>query len=255
MKTLRNLIFAMSLYTRLPLRLKNAKEEDCAHVLVFLPLAGLVAGAALYGAYVLITGCELPLVFSCCALSLIPLVITGGFHVDGFMDVQDARSSYKSREEKLAILKDPHIGAFAVIRLLMLAGCWIACLSLLLWKEVERLLLLHAISFVTVRAACGLTALLFPHAKREGMLEMESAGSKTGDVIILALTYAIAVTAMCVVHPLGGLCSIAALLLFAAWYHTMCKKEFGGVTGDTSGYFVTVGEALILIVLACLTWI
>ena len=45
----------------------------------------------------------------------IPLLVTGGFHVDGFMDTTDALSSYREKEERLRILKDPHIGAFAVI--------------------------------------------------------------------------------------------------------------------------------------------
>ena len=45
----------------------------------------------------------------------IPLVITGGFHVDGFMDTMDALCSNQGRERKLEILKDPHTGAFACI--------------------------------------------------------------------------------------------------------------------------------------------
>ena len=45
------------------------------------------------------------------------MAVTGGFHIDGFMDTMDAFHSYKPREEKLAILKDSHIGAFAVIML------------------------------------------------------------------------------------------------------------------------------------------
>ena len=43
------------------------------------------------------------------------LLVTGGIHLDGFMDTTDARSSYGDREKKLAILKDSHVGAFAVI--------------------------------------------------------------------------------------------------------------------------------------------
>lgn len=52
-----------------------------------------------------------------CIGTLIPIAVTGGFHIDGFMDTMDAFHSYKPREEKLAILKDSHIGAFAVIML------------------------------------------------------------------------------------------------------------------------------------------
>ena len=35
--------------------------------------------------------------------------------MDGYLDVTDARHSYGEREKKLAILKDPHTGAFAII--------------------------------------------------------------------------------------------------------------------------------------------
>ena len=43
------------------------------------------------------------------------LLVTGGIHMDGYMDTMDALHSYGNREKKLEILKDSHIGAFAVI--------------------------------------------------------------------------------------------------------------------------------------------
>ena len=45
----------------------------------------------------------------------IPFLVTGGIHMDGFMDTMDAVHSYGDRTKKLEILKDPHLGAFAVI--------------------------------------------------------------------------------------------------------------------------------------------
>lgn len=45
----------------------------------------------------------------------IPLLVTGGIHMDGYMDTVDALSSHQSVEKKLEILKDPNAGAFAVI--------------------------------------------------------------------------------------------------------------------------------------------
>ena len=51
---------------------------------------------------------------------MIPIIITGGIHLDGLLDTADALSSYKSMEEKLEILKDSHTGAFAII----VGGAW-----------------------------------------------------------------------------------------------------------------------------------
>ena len=46
---------------------------------------------------------------------VLPVLLNGGIHMDGFLDVTDAKSSYGDREKKLEILKDPHTGAFAII--------------------------------------------------------------------------------------------------------------------------------------------
>ena len=54
----------------------------------------------------------------------IPLMITGGFHVDGFMDTMDAFHSYQEKEQKLNILKDSHIGAFAAVSYTHLAKAY-----------------------------------------------------------------------------------------------------------------------------------
>ncbi len=59
----------------------------------------------------------------------IPLMISGGFHVDGYMDTMDAFHSYQSREKKLEILKDSHIGAFAAIMLVLYYMIDIAAIS------------------------------------------------------------------------------------------------------------------------------
>ena len=63
--------------------------------------------------------------------ALLPLLVTGGIHLDGFLDVADARSSHQSRARKLEILKDSHVGAFAVIAM----GCYLL-LYTALWSAV-----------------------------------------------------------------------------------------------------------------------
>ena len=53
--------------------------------------------------------------FYAVALLLIPVMVTGGIHLDGLLDTSDALHSYQSRERKLEILKDSHAGAFAIL--------------------------------------------------------------------------------------------------------------------------------------------
>ena len=94
------------------------REEEMSYSLIFFPLVGAVIG-------LLIMLLNMPAFMRSCPLSVrvpvtlaIPLFVTGGFHVDGFMDTEDALRSYASPERKLEILKDPHVGAFAVIGLI-----------------------------------------------------------------------------------------------------------------------------------------
>ena len=48
-------------------------------------------------------------------LTVIPVFVTGGIHVDGLLDTSDALSSWQERTRRLEILKDSHAGAFAII--------------------------------------------------------------------------------------------------------------------------------------------
>ena len=69
------------------------------------------------------------------------LLVTGGIHMDGYMDTMDALHSYGSREKKLEILKDSHIGAFAVIMTVPHLQTYTA--FLLFWHTEMRQLQLH----------------------------------------------------------------------------------------------------------------
>ena len=64
------------------------QEDDMKYNLAFLPLVGVIIGALEYALIRFALYYELPEVFSIAVISAIPLIVTGGFHVDGFMDTQ-----------------------------------------------------------------------------------------------------------------------------------------------------------------------
>ena len=99
MKYIRSMIVAFSLYSKVPMPVFEWREEDLKHNLVFLPWVGALIGVIVYGISFLFDEMQIPLIFVTAIYSLVPLVITGGFHMDGFMDVQDAlKSSFKGRK-------------------------------------------------------------------------------------------------------------------------------------------------------------
>ena len=117
MSILRSILISLSLYSRVPVPVFTWDEKDVSHAIAFLPLTGILIGALSFVVIRISGAARIPVPVAVILLSLVPLLVTGGFHLDGFMDVTDARRSYLGRERKLQIMKDPHIGAFAVIGL------------------------------------------------------------------------------------------------------------------------------------------
>ena len=134
--------------------------------MAFLPLVGGIIGLGTY----LISGvnpfAELPVAVRILLTLALPLLITGGFHVDGFMDTEDAMHSFAPTEKKLEILKDPHIGAFAVIALVKWLLIYAAAITAILLNERtdERILVILGLTFVISRSLLGLTSFFFPKA-------------------------------------------------------------------------------------------
>lgn len=104
-----------------------------------------------YALWMLADRFQLPVFAETLFWAAVPLLITGGFHVDGFMDVQDAFNSYKPKEEKLKILKDPHIGAFEVISLGILVLLYISFTYLLLETKNNKMIAISCIGFALMR--------------------------------------------------------------------------------------------------------
>ena len=261
MKLIRNIAVAFSLYSQIPMPIFKWEEDDMKHNLVFLPWIGAVIG----GLCALITWLfklaandlqrEIPLIAQVAIYALIPLIVTGGFHVDGFMDVQDALKSYKPREVKLKILKDPNIGAFAIINLLKYSLVWGAAVAIVLFREYINLIYILFTTYFTARALTGIVSLTLKHAKKDGMLNMETNKSNRGDLIALIIEFVIGCAVMLWFQWLAAAMVIAGILAFTAYYRHVTYKEFGGVTGDTSGYFLVMAEGIAAVLLAASTFI
>lgn len=244
MTFIKALCIAFSIYSKIPVPNFEWKEEEFKYNLIFFPWVGAVIGALIfawaYAAMMLGIG-ALPFVLIGTA---IPLLVTGGFHVDGFMDTMDAFASHKSREEKLKILKDPHIGAFAVIMLAAAGLVYMAAFSAI---SDFSIMCVFAFSFFFARTLSAVSVITFPKAKKEGMLYAFSSsanGNGSARPVLTALFCEGAVCAGLMIY-LDALCAvivIAAALLVFLYYRYRSINELGGVTGDTAGYFVVICE-------------
>ena len=119
MEFIKAFCIAFSIYSKIPVPQFKWEEKDMRYHLIFFPFVGVLIGGLLDIWNYICCSFDIGMITYTCIGASIPLIITGGFHVDGFMDTMDAKKSYKSREEKLEIMKDPHVGAFSVIMLVV----------------------------------------------------------------------------------------------------------------------------------------
>ena len=228
-------------------------EKDYGHSLVFFPLVGAVIGAVSVAAYTVSGWIGLPDIVVCIVLTLIPILITGGFHLDGYMDTMDARSSYRDREEKLRILSDPHIGSFAVISVTATLLAYIGAAGVIVHQRDMRAVISLGLLYVSARSVSGLMAMLLPGAKDNGMLRAETGGNRTG-ILVSQWIWLIASLAGIVCAGYMYAVGVAAVLaLFAVYYRHMAISQFGGVTGDTAGYLLTMSEVTGCIAIAAVS--
>lgn len=237
-------IIAFSMYSHIPMPQFEWKDKDMKYVLCFFPWVGAVIGGSVYLWSMICVRLEISLVCYTLIGTAIPLLITGGFHIDGFMDTMDAFHSYQPGERKLEILKDSHIGAFAVIMLGAYGLIYMAALSEIRDRDLLRIV---CMGFWLARCLSGIGVVSFPSAKKEGMLYLFASNAEKSIVRgSLYLQGVLCAGLMLCQSVYAGIVAVLAALCAFVYYYYRCKKEIGGITGDTAGYFVLICECSML---------
>ncbi|NLI92677.1 MAG: adenosylcobinamide-GDP ribazoletransferase [Peptococcaceae bacterium] len=240
-----SIVAAFSMYSKIPMPQINWSEKNMRFSFVFFPLVGAVIAAILWFLYFVFRNYLLSPAFFAATAVFTTVFLTGGIHLDGYCDTTDALSSHKDREEKLRILKDPHVGAFAVIYttaiLLLQCGAW-----------YQIFMNAHNIAFILVvfilsRSLAGFAVLSFPRARNTGLASTFAGYSSQRAVKAVFIIYIVlCLLIMLYVQILAGGIIIAVVFLTYAWFHFMVKKQFGGITGDLAGFYIVVCETGVL---------
>ncbi|MBU5472166.1 adenosylcobinamide-GDP ribazoletransferase [Roseburia sp. MSJ-14] len=248
MKYINACIIAFAMYSKIPMPRADWEKENMKYAMCFFPWVGVVIGACVYLWGRFAGNISVGSILYAAVLTLIPIFITGGIHLDGLLDTADALSSWQTRERRLEILKDSHTGAFAIITCCMYFIAYFGFSSELF--EMQRIegIGVIAIGFFLSRCLSGFSVTAFPCAKDSGLAATFANGAdkkRAGKVLIGEGILAIAVM-IWVSIPLGIAAVVAALLTFW-WYHHMSVEKFGGITGDLAGCFLQVCELMILV--------
>ena len=234
MSIINSFFIALSMYSRIPVPRVDWEKENMRYAMCFFPMIGVM-----YLAGWLLDKTSVGGLFRGVVFTLIPIIITGGIHMDGFMDTMDALGSWGDREKKLEILKDSHAGAFAILGM----GCYLMW-SVAVWSELPaEVLRVCGVSFVLSRALSGFSVVTFPAARNSGLLKMfQDRAQKKVVRITMCLYVAAAVIMMAVMDARAMTGAVTGVMIAFLYYIVVSRKQFGGVTGDLAGFFLETAE-------------
>lgn len=245
MTFIKSLAMAFSMFSSVPVPQFEWDERNMRYMMGCFPFVGVVVGAVLWLWCMLCDAVGFGQLVRAAGLALLPIAVSGGIHMDGFADVIDAQTSHAAPERKREILKDPHTGAFAIIGV----ACYLVAYFAFASEVGTACLPLLMCAPVLSRTLSGFAVVTFKTPGKSGMYAAERNSASRGVVRgVLVALFVVVTAAMVWVNPILGGCSAAGAAITLACVKRFADRQFGGMSGDLSGFFLQVAELVMLIV-------
>ena len=209
--------------------------EISARAFAYYPLIGLFIGLVLTVAQFLLR-LALPNLVAAVLVVAVWAILTGGLHLDGFTDACDALFAATTRERRLEILRDVHLGSFGAAGLILLL--------MLKAVTVAKATTLAPIFLAPILGRWAMTlAATFPPARADGMAVLFRAGL-TRRVIFASTVF---VTLACAFLGGFGLVAFVVASAITVLIVRFAMNRLGGLTGDVYGMICESVEVGILL--------
>lgn len=224
-----------SMFCAIPCLSRVWNEEARDKMLLFLPVVGLEIGAIWALLAWLCRYLALPALVQGVVLGAYPFLVTGFIHLDGFMDVTDAVRSCRDLARRREILKDSHVGSFAVIGIVLLALCQTA-----LFASAKETASLWTLFLLPAVSRCG-SALAVTALRPMSTSQYAAQKKPRSHIIVLGVQLVVYLAAGFLAGWKTGLALVGGL----AGYALALRKAYrslDGMNGDISGYALTLAE-------------
>lgn len=234
---MRSFFLALQFLTRIPTpQFADFDPAELSRCARWFPAVGLVVGGLLAAACALGAGVD-PWLAALLGL-LVWVAVTGALHLDGLADLSDALgAAHRDPQRFLAVLKDPHVGTFGVVAVVIAVAAKLVLLMLIARQQAWI-----ALALVPAWARLGplfWSLALPPLAAGSGeRFQWSLSRWQVGVWGVALLAASLAVAPALLAAPL-------LLLGYAAWL----KRRLGGVTGDCLGAGVELVEIGLLLAL------
>lgn len=247
MNVIKSIIIAFSMFSKIPMPNVTWEEKNMKYVFCFFPLIGLIIGAVEIGWFKLAEYMQLNNIIFGAAATVIPVAITGGIHMDGFMDTCDALGSRKGREKMLEILDDSRVGAFAIIGAILYYILFFGAMTCVksFWQ-----IQMCMIAFFVSRAVSVVVIISADTSKGSGLLYTFKKGADKVAAGLFSMVYIlIGAGVFEMFNMLVGVITVIVLFLAAVYFIRVIVKKFGGISGDLIGWFISMTELLAVVVI------
>ena len=248
------LLHSLRFLTRLPVPFANTIDPPpLSQSMRLFPMAGAMIGAAGGAALAGFVYLGLPSLVAAALTAALGLLVTGALHEDGLADTADGFGGGKSRERRLEIMRDSHIGSYGTLALVAALILRVACF--------EDLTGLDPLAIVAVFAACGafsralMVDLLWATrpARSDGLAVHAGTPGRNGAAFAIITAAALMLAAGLLVSPPSGLLALAAGLAVTAYMRRLTVRMIGGQTGDVCGAVQVLSELAMLVVFVATT--
>ncbi|MBU8879908.1 adenosylcobinamide-GDP ribazoletransferase [Bacillus sp. FJAT-29790] len=250
MKWIKGLLINLQFFTSIPIPLSLPMDkEHLEKAIKTFPILGLVQGGIYaFTLYAMLHWTPFSALTAAFAVWLAGIIITGGIHLDGWMDTSDAFFSYQDQEKRLEIMTDPRTGAFGVISILVLLSTrFLFIYEITLFVNPASYLFIAFIPFFS-KMVMGVLLLRVKAAKKEGLGSLFQHASTRRTLLV----YPVYVVLLHVVIGLfmdQALWGTTAFILVSIFLILFFSKKiiswFGGMTGDVLGAAVEGTEVLL----------
>ena len=210
---------------------EKAKDK----MLLFLPIVGLEIGAIWAAIAWACRLLNLPVMVTTLILTAYPYIVTGFLHLDGFMDVTDAVKSWRDLERRREILKDSHVGSFAVIGVVLLMIAQFAFFASVP-ADANFLVLI----FIPAVSRCC-SALSVTGLKPMSTSQYADQKKPKSHIVVLSVMLCIFLAAGFLLCGKYGFALVGCLAGYGLALRR-AYKSLDGMNGDIAGYALTIGE-------------
>lgn len=250
---MKGFLLALQFFTIIPIHKElPMTKKHITMMFTSLPIVGALMGAvAAFVFYLLQTYTTTSSLLNAFLLLLIFVILTGGLHLDGFVDMGDAYFSYRSIEKRHEILDDPRVGAFGAMALVFLVIAKIIFFNELIANGEMEFYWLLFIPFLS-RIGMALYLIQTPASKETGIGAFFKSHLylKTFTWVMIAF---LLVSTTIIMWWSGDLVTpiiiVAVTLLASRFYRYWTMKNFNGSSGDLYGAFIEGMECVLWLIL------